>query len=110
MLHSVAYPRAPQVDLSWLTDPDDWPVMQTALAARADVQVTDNTRDSPNGQTRHGVLLLSSPAFLTSIYQQLSTPKLRSRDVSPSRRNPPAAATQTQRPAPCVPSASRMTL
>ncbi len=42
--------------------------MQTALAAEADVLVTDNTRDFPSGEKRNGVLCLSSGAFLAAFY------------------------------------------
>ena len=34
VLRSVDYTRAPAVDLSWLADPDDRPIIQTALVAR----------------------------------------------------------------------------
>ncbi len=70
ILVSVDYATAPAVDLSWLRDQDDWPVMQTALAAKADVLVTDNARDFPLGETRHGVLLLGSAAFLAALYDR----------------------------------------
>ena len=64
VLHSVDYALAPHADLSWLADPDDWPVMRTALAASATVLVTDNSRDFPLGETRHGILILGSGVFL----------------------------------------------
>ena len=72
VLQSVDYATAPPVDLSWLRDRDDWPVMQTALAAKADVLVTDNTRDFPLGEARHGVLFLGSEAFLAVLYGRFS--------------------------------------
>jgi hypothetical protein len=68
VLRSVDYPAAPSVDLSWLSDPDDWPVMQTALAAGADILVTDNAVDFPLGERRHGVRLVGSAAFLSELY------------------------------------------
>ena len=70
VLRSVDHTRAPQADLSWLHDPDDWPIMQTALAAQADAVVTENSTDFPLGQARNGILLLSASAFLAKLYQQ----------------------------------------
>jgi hypothetical protein len=67
-LRVVDYTSAPPVDLSWLADWDDWPVMQTALAAGADVLVTDNSSDFPLGQRHNGILLLGSRAFLDRLY------------------------------------------
>jgi predicted nucleic acid-binding protein len=64
----VDYTAAPSTDLSWLADPDDWPVMQTALAAGADVLVTDNSSDFPLGQRHNGILLLGSRTFLERLY------------------------------------------
>lgn len=58
------------VDLSWLTDADDWPIMHTALTARADTLVTDNTKDFPIGEVRNGVTFLSTNAFLTALYSK----------------------------------------
>ena len=51
VLRSVDYTRAPAVDLSWLADPDDHPIVQTALVARAHVLVTDDG-DFPQGERR----------------------------------------------------------
>ncbi len=70
VLISVDYHTAPEADLSWLPDPDDLPVMQTALAARADTLVTENRHDFPLGEKRNGVLLLSSTDFLAALYQK----------------------------------------
>lgn len=70
VLRSVDYSASPRADLSWLADRDDWPVMQTALAARADVLITENSSDFPLGEKRHGVLLLRSSAFLTGLYSR----------------------------------------
>jgi predicted nucleic acid-binding protein len=68
VLRSVDYATAPLADLSWLKDPDDWPVMQTALAADADILVTDDSTDFPLGERRNGVLILNSTAFLEALY------------------------------------------
>lgn len=46
-----------------LPDPDDEPFLETALAARADVLVTGNTRHYPT-RARQGVLVLDPAAFL----------------------------------------------
>lgn len=70
VLQSVDYSASPRVDLSWLRDPDDWPVMQTALAAKADILVTDNASDFPLGELRHGILFLGSSAFLQRLYEK----------------------------------------
>lgn len=68
-LHSADYHDAAPEDLSWLTDPDDWPIMQTALAARAQLLVTHNGKDFPLGQRRNGVLCLHSRDYLARLYQ-----------------------------------------
>jgi hypothetical protein len=68
VLRTVDYRRAADADLSWLLDPDDRPVMQTALAAGADTLVTDNARDFPPGQVRNGVLLMRTSDFLAALY------------------------------------------
>jgi predicted nucleic acid-binding protein len=70
-LRSVDYGDAATADLSWLADPDDWPIMQTALAALADVLVTENSRDFPLGQRRNGVLILEPSAFLATLYARI---------------------------------------
>lgn len=68
VLQSVDYATVPPADLSWLKDLDDWPIMQSALAANADVLVTDNSTDFPLGERRNGVLILGSAAFLEALY------------------------------------------
>jgi len=73
VLTSVDYMNAPAADLSWLKDRDDWPVMQTALAAQADTLVTDNTLDFPSGEVRDGVSFLTGPDFLRMLYVKFST-------------------------------------
>ena len=75
VLTNVDYHASPEVDLTWLTDEDDHPIMQTALAAGADALVTDNTRDFPSGEERNGVLCLSSEDFLAALYT--SSPQAR---------------------------------
>ncbi len=67
-LRSVDYRQVPLEDLDWLEDPDDWPVMQTARAARADTLVTDNSTDFPPGERRNGILILGSSKFLAAVY------------------------------------------
>lgn len=68
ILASIDYHAAPSVDLSWLADEDDHPIMQTALAAGADTLVTDNTTDFPSGEERHGILFLDSASLLAGLY------------------------------------------
>jgi hypothetical protein len=68
ILRSVDYADVPTDNLDWLRDPDDWPVMLTALAADADVLVTDNSTDFPLGELANGILILGSRAFLTDLF------------------------------------------
>jgi hypothetical protein len=70
VLRSVDYADAPPADLSWLADSDDRPIMLTALAARADTLVTDNSSDFPLGEERNGILILGSPAFLATLFRK----------------------------------------
>lgn len=46
--------------------------MQTAIAARADVLVTDNASDFPSGEVRNGILILRSAAFLYELFQRFA--------------------------------------
>jgi len=64
----VNHTDAPPADLSWLRDRDDWPLMQTALAAGADTLVTDDAADFPLGEERNGIFILNSEAFLQALY------------------------------------------
>ncbi len=64
----VDYTKAPHTNLTWLADPNDWPVMHTALAARATALVTDNSRDFPVGETRNGVLIIAAQHFIAALY------------------------------------------
>lgn len=64
---SVDYADAPPHDLSWLRDQDDWPVIQTALSARATTLVTDNATDFPLGEQRNGIRIMGSIAFLAAL-------------------------------------------
>ena len=73
VLLSVDYATAEAVDLSWLADPDDWPVMQTAIVALAPLIVTENSRDFPPGESRSGVTFARSADFLTALYRATST-------------------------------------
>ena len=66
----VDYTKAASADLGWLTDTADWPVMQTALATRAAVLVTDNARDFPIGESRNGVEIVNAQQFLAALYAQ----------------------------------------
>lgn len=68
----VDYTRVPTTDLGWLTDPNDWPVMQTALVARAVFLVTENTRDFPTGETRNAMRIVTTHDFLTAIYTRFT--------------------------------------
>lgn len=48
----------------WLRDPDDHPILATALAGRADYLVTWNIRDFPPKRRFAGVTILTPDAFL----------------------------------------------
>lgn len=70
ILTLVDYLVASDVDLSWLHDEDDRPIMQTAIAAGLPgVLVTDNRRDFPLGETRNGILILNGTTFLAALYR-----------------------------------------
>ena len=70
ILTLVDYRAAPEADVSWLSDQDDFPIIQTALAAGVPgTLVTDNSRDFPLGQTRNGITILSGSDFLAALYQ-----------------------------------------
>jgi predicted nucleic acid-binding protein len=66
---SVDYREAPNADLSWLRDRDDQAIMQTALAANADILVSDNSKDFPLGEERCGVRILNADQFLEVLYR-----------------------------------------
>ena len=70
VLQAVNHTDAPDADLSWLTDLDDRPVIQTALAARADILLTENATDFPIGDARNGILILSARSFLRALYER----------------------------------------
>ncbi len=70
VLVSVDYHAAPTLDLSWLADEDDHPVMQTALAANAEPLITDNVVDFPSTEERNGVLFLDGATFLAALYAE----------------------------------------
>lgn len=73
-IRSVDYHNAPDADLSWLTerDPDDVPVMETALAAQATILITEDRRAYPLGEERNGVKIMSVQGFLVWLYQSYS--------------------------------------
>lgn len=69
VLTLVDYRSAPATDLSWLSDPDDLPVVRTALAAGVPgTLVTDNSKDFPLREARNGIMILSSSDFLDALY------------------------------------------
>ncbi|HZK67538.1 MAG TPA: hypothetical protein VFD42_08365 [Chloroflexota bacterium] len=64
------YLAAPDADVSWLSDQDDFTIIQTALAAGVPgTLVTENSRDFPLGQVRNGITILGSSDFLDALYQ-----------------------------------------
>jgi predicted nucleic acid-binding protein len=85
ILLSVDYRNARAADLDWLTDPDDRPVMLTAISAKANVLVTDNTADFPAGERRNGILILTSDDFLERLYRSIPDAKETVRDYLESR-------------------------
>jgi predicted nucleic acid-binding protein len=48
----------------WLRDPDDHPIMATALAGQVDYLVTWNIRDFPPKKRFAGITILTPDAFL----------------------------------------------
>ncbi len=89
ILYSVDYTNAPQADLSWLRDPDDWPVMQTALAAQAHTLVTENAADFPLGEERNGIRILSAQTFLAALYERFPDAAGAVREYLQSPTQPP---------------------
>ncbi|MBI4316915.1 MAG: hypothetical protein HY675_00375 [Chloroflexi bacterium] len=70
VLTNVNYQVAEAVDLSWLKDQDDIPIMQTAIAAGVPgVLVTDNKKDFPIRESRNGILIASGNMFLEYLFQ-----------------------------------------
>lgn len=53
----------------WLTDPDDEPLLATALVGRAPYVVSWNTRDFPPGGLYAGVQYVTPPRFLAVLYR-----------------------------------------
>jgi predicted nucleic acid-binding protein len=55
---------------TWLNDPDDEPLLATALVGRAEYVVSHNTRDFPPDGSFAGVHYLTPLAFLDVLYQE----------------------------------------
>jgi hypothetical protein len=73
VLTLVDYLSVADTDLSWLSDEDDRPIVQTAIAAGIPgTLVTDNRRDFPLGEIRNGVLMLGTAQFLEALYRTYS--------------------------------------
>ena len=53
----------------WLKDPDDEPLLATALVGRAEYVVSHNTRDFPPDGVFAGVRYLTPLVFLDTLYQ-----------------------------------------
>ena len=51
----------------WLTDPDDHPIMATAIAGQADFIVTWNVKDFPPKRRFAGTTIITPDAFLTDL-------------------------------------------
>lgn len=66
----VDYTEAAPAELDWLADENDHPVMQTALAARASILVTDTARDFPLGQARNSVGFVTTHQFVGALCAQ----------------------------------------
>lgn len=54
----------------WLSDPDDEPLLATALVGRAAYIVSHNTSDFPPGGNFAGVQYLTPTAFLEALYTE----------------------------------------
>jgi predicted nucleic acid-binding protein len=69
---SVNYAGVGSASVHWLPkDRDDWPVMQTAVASRSEVLVTNNSRDFPLGEERNGIRIVGSRVFLNELYKDV---------------------------------------
>jgi predicted nucleic acid-binding protein len=55
---------------TWLRDPDDEPLLATALVGRARYIVSHNTKDFPPGGVFAGIEYMTPDAFLDVIYQE----------------------------------------
>jgi predicted nucleic acid-binding protein len=64
----------------WLTDPDDEPILATALVGKAQYIVSANTRDFPPDGLYPGVQYLTPQDFLAHLYRL--HPRKYSRDFS----------------------------
>lgn len=51
----------------WLHDPDDHPILATALAGEADFLVTWNTKDFPPKRRFAGITIITPDAFLRAL-------------------------------------------
>jgi hypothetical protein len=70
VLTMTDYTAGMGVDLSWLLDADDRPIVATVMSAGIPgTLVTDNSHDFPLGESRSRVLFLGSDAFLTTLYE-----------------------------------------
>jgi len=70
---------------TWLQDPDDEPLLATALVGRAAYVVSHNTADFPPGGTFAGVRYLTPLAFLETLYRDYPTKHGRHDSESPPR-------------------------
>jgi predicted nucleic acid-binding protein len=53
----------------WLTDPDDEPILATALVGKAHYIVSANTSDFPPGGRYAGIHYVTPPEFLAHLYR-----------------------------------------
>lgn len=61
----------------WLKDPDDEPLLATALVGKAHYVVSWNTKDFPPSGSFAGVQFVTPPQFLLNIYQERPYRRLR---------------------------------
>jgi predicted nucleic acid-binding protein len=59
---------------NWLADPDDHPIMATALAGQADVVVTWNTTDFPPKKRFAGITIVTPDTFLAQLARSAAAP------------------------------------
>jgi hypothetical protein len=70
ILTLVDYLSAGDVDLHWLGDEADHPIMRTAIAAGVPgILVTDNRRDFPLGEIRNDIRIVGTAQFLEELYR-----------------------------------------
>lgn len=69
VLTIVDYTAGLDADLSWLRDPDDRPILATAIAAGVPGILVTDDKGFPTGESRGGILFLGSAEFLSALHE-----------------------------------------